>query len=106
MERTANIPLAAWPVARPADRPRVSARRFAALLIVVPAGAADVDPYVPADSETIMIVNFKQIFNSALLKKLGLNTNQNKTLREMLKSRKEGSGAETNHAADRGGCEP
>jgi len=34
MERTANIPLTVWPVARPVDRTRVTARFFAGVLIM------------------------------------------------------------------------
>src|SRR6266704_358518 len=47
MERTANIPLAAWPFARPVDRTRVSARLFAALLVASACLSAALASWLP-----------------------------------------------------------
>src|SRR5467141_1284309 len=58
VERTANIPLAAWPVARPADRPRVSARRFAALLIVSACLSAALASWLPLQVSIVTVFLF------------------------------------------------
>jgi len=54
---------------------------LAALLLAVPARAADVDKLLPNDTETVAAINVKQILNSALVKKFG----QDK-IKEALKS--------------------
>jgi hypothetical protein len=43
-----------------------------ALTLVVPARAADLDKYVPADAEQVFVVNVKQLLDSALVKKHGI----------------------------------
>src|SRR5882724_8606655 len=58
MERTANIPLAMWPVARPADRPRASARLFAALLIVSASLSAALASWLPLQVSIVTVFLF------------------------------------------------
>jgi len=44
----------------------------ALLLPALPARAADIDPFLPDDTEVVVTVNIKQILGSSLLKKIGL----------------------------------
>jgi len=65
----------------PRARLSALAAGFAALLMAAPLRAAAIDPYLPVDSETIMIVNFRQAFDSGLIKKVGLDN-----IRDLIKS--------------------
>jgi hypothetical protein len=46
---------------------------LAAVLAAAPARAAEVDKLLPNDTETVFTINVKQIFDSALVKKVGLD---------------------------------
>jgi hypothetical protein len=46
---------------------------LAAVLAAAPARAAEVDKLLPNDTETVLTINVKQIFDSALVKKVGLD---------------------------------
>jgi len=46
---------------------------LASLLLAAPARAADVDKLLPNDTETVASINVKQILNSALVKKFGID---------------------------------
>lgn len=56
-----------------------------------PARAADLDPYLPPDTEVLVTFNFKQLVNSPLIKKVGLDTirqalNQDEEVAGLLKA--------------------
>jgi hypothetical protein len=44
---------------------------LATLLLAAPVRAADVDPYLPADTEGVVSINLRQILGSALVKQVG-----------------------------------
>jgi len=46
---------------------------LAAVLVAAPARAAEIDKLLPADTETVLTINVKQIFSSDLVKKVGLD---------------------------------
>jgi hypothetical protein len=46
---------------------------LAAVLVGAPARAAEIDKLLPNDTETVLTINVKQIFDSALVKKVGLD---------------------------------
>src|SRR5258708_32162464 len=58
VERTANIRLTAWPVARPADRARVSARIFAALLVASACVSAALARWLPLQVSVVKVFLF------------------------------------------------
>src|SRR5439155_17697947 len=58
MERTANIPLTAWRVARPADRTRASARLFAALLVASACLSAALASWLPLQVSIVTVFLF------------------------------------------------
>jgi hypothetical protein len=58
MERTANIPLAAWPTARSADRTRVSAGLFATLLIASAGLSAALASWLPLQVSIVTVFLF------------------------------------------------
>src|SRR5947207_11717491 len=66
---------------------RVLALGLAAALLAPAARAADVDKYLPKDTEQISVINVRQILGSALLKKVGLDN-----IREALKANEEVAG--------------
>jgi hypothetical protein len=57
---------------------------LAATLLTGPAGAAEIDKYLPADTETVVIVNIRQMLGSKLAKKADLNQ-----LRDALRNNEE-----------------
>src|SRR5262245_14511283 len=63
---------------------RLGGLALAAALLGGPARAAEVDKYLPADTETLSVVNVRQILDSALVKKVGLEQ-----VRELLKQQQE-----------------
>ncbi len=58
MERTANIPLAAWPGARSVGRPRVTARAFAALLVASACLSALLASWLPLQVSIVTVFLF------------------------------------------------
>ena len=58
MERTANIPFAAWPVARPSDRARVSARLFALMLVASAGVSAALASWLPLQVSIVTVFLF------------------------------------------------
>jgi len=63
---------------------------LAVLLLASPSRAADLDRYLPADTEVYSVVNVRQILNSALVKRLGVENlramiNQNEEATKVLK---------------------
>ena len=65
---------------------RVLGLALAATVLAGPARAADVDPYLPADTETLVTFNLRQILGSALVKRAGLEQ-----VKDALKSQEEAS---------------
>ena len=63
---------------------RVLGLSLAVILMAGPARAADIDKYLPADTEVLVTINVRQILGSALVKKIGLDH-----LREAMKSQEE-----------------
>src|SRR5262245_26296080 len=63
---------------------RILGLAVAATLLSVPARAADIDRYLPADTETVVTLNIRQILGSQLAKKNGLEE-----LRDFIKSQEE-----------------
>src|SRR5712691_10556366 len=58
MERTANIHLAAWPVVRPTERARVSARLFATLLVASAGLSAALASWLPLQVSIVTVFLF------------------------------------------------
>ena len=50
---------------------RILGLGLAAALLASPVRAADIDRYLPADTEVVSIVNVRQILSSALVKQIG-----------------------------------
>ena len=65
-------------------RTRLLGAALALALLAGPARAGTVDPYLPADTETLMTINVRQILGSALIKRIGLDH-----LRDAIKSQEE-----------------
>jgi hypothetical protein len=63
---------------------RVLSVGLAVILMAGPATAAEVDKYLPADTEVLVTINIRQILGSALIKKIGVDH-----LREGLKQQEE-----------------
>src|SRR5262249_47295568 len=55
------------------SRCRLWGAALAVAALAAPARAADLDPYLPADTEVVVTVNVRQLLGSELLKKLGLD---------------------------------
>jgi hypothetical protein len=63
--------------AYPGSSNRVLGLVLAVLVAAVPARAAEVDKYLPDDSEMVITINVKQILDSGLVKKYGLEQAKN-----------------------------
>ncbi len=63
---------------------RVLSLTLLATLVASPARAIEIDKYLPADTETLVVFNIKQLLGSALVKKYGM-----KQLEEAMKSQDE-----------------
>src|SRR5436305_10774360 len=72
---------------------RILGLGLAAALLASPVRAADIDRYLPADTEVVSIVNVRQILSSALVKQIGVDKirdliKQSDELTEVLKDLK------------------
>jgi hypothetical protein len=54
-------------------RNRLWVAALACTVVAMPARAAEIDPYLPADTEVVISVNVRQVLDAALLKKLGID---------------------------------